>query len=251
MNQLLEEVFSTMKFKTRTGEVVEIKAETPKEQCEFLQTIIEKNNFKNSLEVGFAFGISAVAICESVAKFGGKHTVFDPEEEKYWGGHGIDLVEQAGYKDILDFRDLPSAIGLAKLLPEGEGKFDFAYVDTMKHFDAIVVDLYFIIKLLRVGGVVVFDDVYFPGIRKAMRFASQLPFLKVYDSQPKSSNIPQRRLAKFLNNFSRISPLIKEEHKQTDSDLGIDTQMLAPQKIAEDTRNWDWHKPFLKLNSKS
>lgn len=245
MNQLLEEVFITMKFKTRTGEVVEVHSESPRMQCRFLQTIIEENKFKNSLEVGFAFGLSTVAICESVAMFGGKHTVFDPAEETYWGGHGIDLVEQAGYKDVLDFRPTTSAIGFGQLLAEGgAGKYDFAYVDTLKHFDAIVVDLHFISKLLRVGGVVVFDDADFPGIRKALRFASQLPFLKVYAADPKSTEQPLGKLPKILNSYSRSSYLIKEEFKQTDSELGLNSRCVAFQKISEDERDWSWHKPF-------
>jgi predicted O-methyltransferase YrrM len=244
MNKLLEEVFATMQFKTWTGEVVKVHSETPKDQCEFLQRIIEENKFKNSLEVGFAFGLSTAAICESVAKFGGKHTVFDPEETSYWGGHGVDLVKQAGFSDVLNFRELPSAVGFAQLLKDGSGKYDFAYVDTGKLFDWIIVDFYFISQLLRVGGIVVFDDVNFPGIRKAMRFITQLPHFKVYDSHPKNECISKGKLGNLLTGWSRTSYLISEEFKKNDYELGINTRCVAFQKVSEDKRNWDWHQPF-------
>ena len=243
VNHLLEDVITKKKFTTRSGEVVDILGETHRSQCVFLQQIIEDNHFKESLEVGFAFGISTVAICESIAKSNGKHIVFDPAEKTYWGGHGLDLVQQAGYSDTLDFREQVSAFGLAQLAIEGR-KFDFAYVDTVKMFDGILVDFYFISMMLKIGGIVVFDDTNCPGIRKVMRFISQLDHFKVYDTHPKNRPEPVGKLSKMLSNWSRSSYLVKEEYTTTDASLGINSDCVAFQKIAEDTRNWDWHRPF-------
>lgn len=243
MNPLLEEVFVTRKFVNSNGQTIEIHSETPRDQCHFLQKIIEDNRFSKTLEVGLAYGLSTLAICESVAKFSGTHTAFDPAENSYWGGNGVELVNQAGYGHVLNFQEKTSVAGFAELLAQGK-QYDFAYVDTAKLFDWILVDFYFIARLLRIGGIVVFDDVDFPGIRKVMRFIAQLDHFKVYAAHPKNEEMKEGKLPKLLNRWSRSSYLIKEEYKQTDYSLGINARCVAFQKTDEDRRRWDWHKPF-------
>jgi Methyltransferase domain len=55
--------------------------------------------------------------------------------------------------------------------------FDFAFVDGMHTFDYVFTDFFYIDKMLPVGGVIVFDDVYYPSIRKLCRYIlTNLPY---------------------------------------------------------------------------
>ena len=97
MNKFLENIFATKKFTNSKNQIIDIHSETNRGQCEYLQNIIKKNNFKSSIEIGFAYGISTLAITEEIVNNGGQHLVIDKFQNTGWGGNGIDLINQAGY----------------------------------------------------------------------------------------------------------------------------------------------------------
>ena len=245
MNPILESIFATRKFVNSKNETIEINSETPKEQCAFLQDIISKNKFKNSIEVGFAYGTSTLAIVEEVAKNGGQHVVIDKFQNEGWAGNGLDLIEQAGYSDKLEFMGEFCFTALPKLLL-GNRRFDFAYIDSTKEFDWLLVDFFYIDQMLAIGGVIVFDDLAFPGITKLLRLLSQMPHYKVYAHYPK--NYGPTRLEKRKLELLRFLPfskrLFKEEIKKTNYELGINAKCVALLKVDNDKRNWDWHVDF-------
>ena len=49
-------------------------------------------------------------------------------------------------------------------------RFDLAFVDGNHRFDAVFVDLFFLGRLVRKGGVVILDDYSLPGIKRAVSF---------------------------------------------------------------------------------
>jgi len=122
---------------------------------------------------------------------------------------------------------------------------DFAYVDTSKVFDTILMDGFYLTRMLRKGGVIVFDDCQWPGINRAVRFISQWPHMKVYSTfgQGKRS-----RKQSILSKIAKVLPLGEDLFANnivlTDNDLGINAQCVALQKIDDDTREWDWHLNF-------
>lgn len=247
MNHLLEKIFSSKTFLTKDNKFIQIHSETGKEQCEFLQTLISENNLSNSIEIGFAFGISALAITEEVVKNNGRHTIIDKFENTQWNGVGLDLLSQAGYSKNIHFYEEFCYVVLPKLLEEGK-KFDFAYIDSTKQLDWLLVDFFFLDKLLVNGGIIVFDDVSFPGIRKLLRYISQFPDYRVFDTFPRNKKNSFR--LKFLTILRMLKILpknykyIKPDIFLTDFDLGINSHCIAIQKINEDSRNWNWHKDF-------
>jgi predicted O-methyltransferase YrrM len=244
MNELLEKIFATKKFINSKNEIITIHSETKKNQCVFLQDIIRKNNFKHSIEIGFAYGTSTLAITEEVVKNGGQHLVIDKFQNSDWGGNGIDLIKQAGYSDKVKFYEEFCYAVLPTLLKEGR-KFDFAYIDSTKQLDWLLVDFFYLDKILDINGIIVFDDANYPGIRKLLRFISQFPNYKVYGQFPSNKQLSNpRKLAGLLKLLPGSKKMIKEEILKTDFDLGINCRALAIQKIDEDKRNWDWHVKF-------
>lgn len=244
MNQLLEHIFSSKTFTTRANETIQIHSETAKEQCEFLQRLISENKFSKSIEIGFAYGMSALAITEAVVKNNGKHVIIDKFENTGWNGVGLDLMAQAGYMENIEFYEEFCYIVLPKFLHEGK-KFDFAYIDSTKQLDWLLVDFFFLDKLLVKNGIIVFDDVTFPGIRKLLRYIVQFPGYKVYDTFPKNQEIHfGGNLLSLLRRLPKTNKYLKQNLTLTDYDLGINSQCVALRKVNDDSRNWDWHKDF-------
>jgi predicted O-methyltransferase YrrM len=244
MNKLLEEIFRTHVFINKNNEVVEIHSATSKEQCKFLQKLIQENEFKNSIEIGFAYGISTLAIIDQVTKNNGSHVAIDPFENTYWGGNGLDLLEQAGYNSSLTFIEDFSYIVLPDLLRQGK-KFDFAYIDTGKMLDFLMIDFFYLDKLLEVNGIIVFDDAQFPGIRKLLRYLSQMPHYEVCNQYPKNEKKPKFVKVELLKKlYPKIKTVLKEELLKDDYDLGVNSSCVALRKIDIDKRSWDWHATF-------
>lgn len=244
MNKLLETIFETKKFQNSNNQIVEIHSETSKKQCEFLQQLITAHKFSKSLEIGFAYGISTLAIIEEVAKNGGRHLVIDKFQHDAWSGNGLELIKQAGYSDQLDFIEEYCYVILPKLLEAGK-KFDFVYVDSTKQFDWLLVNFFYIDKVLDVNGIVVFDDVAWTSIRKLLRYISQFPNYKVYSQFPENyAPTKARELTELLKHLPKSEKYLKEDIIKSDYQLGINCSCVALIKVGEDKRNWDWHINF-------
>lgn len=244
MNAILENIFKTGKFVNSKGEEIKVFGETEKPQCEFLQSLIKENRFRNSLEIGLAFGMSALSIAEEVAKNGGSHIVIDKFQHSDWGGNGLDLIKQAGYGDKVEFRENYCYEVLPGLLASGK-KIDFAYIDSTKQFDWLMMDFFFIDRLLEINGIVVFDDVGYYSVRKLIRYITQYPSYKIVAQFPE--NVKPGKAAVLLDKISSV-PGLKSIFKQSltvaDYKQGINSRCIALRKINEDKRNWDWYAPF-------
>ena len=66
----------------------------------------------------------------------------------------------------------PSSIALSQLVSEGVHA-DAAFVDGSHRFHEVFVDLYFLRKIVRPGGLIVVDDDWAPSVRTAVRYYEQ------------------------------------------------------------------------------
>jgi Methyltransferase domain len=66
----------------------------------------------------------------------------------------------------------PSSIALAHLVTEGLVA-DAAFVDGSHRFHEVFVDLYFLRKIVRPGGLIVLDDTWAPSVRTAVHYYHQ------------------------------------------------------------------------------
>jgi Methyltransferase domain len=215
-----------------------------------------------SLEVGCAYGISSLYICEALREVNAaKHIIVDPYQHFPLGkgplsgfeGIGLANLKRAGYSDIIDFRAVPSYQHLSHLTEE-RVTIDFAFIDGMHTFDYVLVDVFLIDKLLKPGGIVVLDDFSYPSIRSVCRYVlSNLRYHCV--GPPSSHTVLWRRLARRLRG-GRIGPLHRSVPSGSPSDrqLGLpnDVSYVALQKLEDDlvsnvpeaTRHWTDHRPF-------
>ena len=244
MDQVAERLLRTRVVVDYEGNELPLHSDTPKAQGEYLQSLLAATSARVTLEVGFAYGISTLFICEALQRLGGsRHYVIDPYQHQ-WKNIGVKNVEEAGYGSLVEFFPEQSYEVLPRLLRDGV-KFDFAYIDTTKVFDHVLVDCFFVFRLLRVGGVFVMDDCSFPGLRKLARMLSQDPGIRVHSSFDQSPNRRRVRMAgEFLRRLPKAKQLFSSRLIATDAELGVNAHCIAFEKVSDDNRNWDWFRDF-------
>ena len=207
--------------------------ETSPDQCAFLQGLVRGIGARRCLEIGLAHGFSALAIAQAS---GGEITTIDPHQTGLAKNEGLRKLHDAGFS-VRHFEE-PSQVVLPRLAGE---EFDFAYVDTTKVFDSVLIDAYYITRMLRIGGIVAFDDCNWPGVRKVVRYLAHWPHLAVHSTFGPEPSSKARRIGSRIANLSPFAhKVFRSELIETDEFLGIAAQCVAFQKNAEDTRSWDW-----------
>jgi predicted O-methyltransferase YrrM len=232
VNAHLERILQTGVVERADGDALPLIVNTSREQCVFLQRIAREISAANPLEIGLAHGVSAIAIAEAC---GGSITTVDPYQRSIYQGIGILNIGRAGYS-VQHFEE-DSQVVLPRLLGQ---RFDFAYVDTTKVFDMVLVDAFYITRLLTVGGIVVFDDCNWPGVRKCVRYLAHWPHMKVYATFGAERSSILRRVGHFVASIPGSRKALRSELVETDESLGLAAGCIAFQKISEDTRPWNW-----------
>src|SRR5262249_16038863 len=218
MNSVLSEILETGNTKTASGtSTIKVHSSIDSSEGQFLQNLVRHLDPTVSLEVGLAYGISALFICDALnVRNGTQHIVIDPNQHggpwgDNWDGIGIANLRRAGYADVVRLIEKPSYFALAEL-DRSRQRIDFALIDGWHTFDFCLVDLFLVDRLVNVGGIVVFDDADSPPIRKVCRFVeTNLAYsvLGFDGSDPKPSL--SRRLSERLLRYSPFRPLLRPE----------------------------------------
>lgn len=149
----------------------------PTDVGESLRAWVRREGAKRTIEIGLAYGISALHICEGLVANGhpdARHVAIDPYQRTGPDGVGfascgLQFLEEAGLMPVVEYHEEESQIALPRLLAEGRS-FDLAFVDGNHRFDRVFLDLYYLGRLVRRGGVVILDDYELPGIARAASF---------------------------------------------------------------------------------
>ena len=146
---------------------------TPAE-AEALRGWVEREGATNTIEVGLGYGVSALAVCEGLRANGGdgaRHVVVDPFQDTRFQGGGLRLLEEAGMAHLLELHREESQLVLPRLAAEGR-RVDLAFVDGNHRFDAVFLDLVYLGRLVRGGGIVFLDDYQLPSVARAVSFCT-------------------------------------------------------------------------------
>jgi predicted O-methyltransferase YrrM len=147
----------------------------PERDCDLLRDLLISEGARTVVEVGLAYASSALAIGEAlvtVASPDARHVVIDPFQQSAWSNVGWDLLCAAGLDSIASLVVAPSSIGLPQLVTDAVIA-DAAFVDGSHRFHEVFVDLYFLRKIVRPGGLIVVDDDWAPSVRTAVRYYEQ------------------------------------------------------------------------------
>jgi predicted O-methyltransferase YrrM len=143
-----------------------------------LREWVRKERALWTLETGLGFAISTLFICEGLLENGldGRHVAADPYQFSGLSGHrttyvgvGLQILEEAGVRDLVEFYEEESQIVLPRLLAQGR-RFDFAFLDGNHRFEGVFLDLIYAGRLLKERGVIFVDDTQLRGVRRAVDF---------------------------------------------------------------------------------
>jgi len=144
----------------------------PGRDCDLLRDLLVAERVTTVVEVGLAYGSSALAIGEALVTVDApqpRHIVIDPFQQPAFSNVGWDLLCAAGLDPIARLMTVPSSMALARLVTDGVVA-DAAFVDGSHRFHEVFVDLYFLGTVVRPGGLVVVDDDWTPSVRTAVRY---------------------------------------------------------------------------------
>lgn len=251
MNELIDELMQSNRVTDDSGNEYELHSNISRAEGQFLHNLILKNDVRRSIEIGCAYGISSLYICSALARREmSSHVIIDPYQSTQWHGIGVQNLKRAGF-GAFTLIEKPSEIALPELMRDGR-VFDFAFIDGWHTFDHALVDFFYINVLLAIGGIVVFDDVDYPAVRKLMRYVSRYPNYRVLDSLRFRWKLLDRMrsrvsmgMARFINALpDQIRLLFDDEVLRPNASLNLNTSMIALRKTAADERPWDWHARF-------
>ena len=245
MNPILEQIFEQ-------GEVTDGTSVYPlghfhmdADEGGILQRAVKETRPRNSLEVGMAYGISTLFICDALAGLGGDatHIVIDPFQRSDWHGVGLRNVREAGYDRLVRFYEERSEFVLPRCLAEGL-ELDFALIDGWHSFDQALLEFYYINRMLRVGGVVVFDDADWPGLNRLLRYIVEYPAYEVFDGGHLEKSSLLGRVRKRVVEIPAVSKMVHPTVRRRSWDLGLLGTCVALRKISQDDRPMTWHPDF-------
>ena len=144
----------------------------PREDCDNLRDILVAHDAHAVVEIGLAYGSSALAIGEALCWSDASetsHIIVDPFQSTSYESVGWDALKAAGLAARSTLIEEPSSTALARFVADGFTA-DAAFVDGSHRFHEIFVDLYFLRKLVRPGGLIVLDDAEVPSVSAALRY---------------------------------------------------------------------------------
>lgn len=142
------------------------------EEGEALRDWVVREGVVRTIEVGLGYGVSALHICEGLLLNGdaaAQHVVLDPSQSSRFADCGLQVLEDAGVRQLVEHHVEFSEIVLPQFLKEGR-RFDLGFIDGNHRFDAVMLDLFYLGRLVPRGGIVALDDYNWPGIKKAVSF---------------------------------------------------------------------------------
>jgi predicted O-methyltransferase YrrM len=137
-----------------------------------LRNWVMREGAHHTIEIGLGYGISALFICEALlsgGKLSSQHVALDPYQATRFANCGLQFLEDAGVIGLVEFHAEESQTVLPRFISERR-KFDLAFVDGDHRFDGVFLDLVYLGRLVRPGGVIFLDDYQLPAVARAVSF---------------------------------------------------------------------------------
>jgi predicted O-methyltransferase YrrM len=165
-------------------------------QGEALRDLAVAEGVERTIEVGLALGMSALFLCQALLLRGGRHVAIDPFQRESWNGAGLRTLREAGVEDLVEVIEEESQLALPRLVAAGR-EFDLAFVDGDHRFEGVFLDLYYMTRLVRPGGLVVVDDMWMPAVRTAVAYVERnLAVTMETNALPNAFRWRRRRLSR-------------------------------------------------------
>ena len=143
----------------------------PSSDCDALRDLLIVDRANTAIEIGLAYGSSALAIAEALVIVGSdhaRHVIIDAYQDRFYDS-GWSAIAEAGLAGLCSLIEKRSQIVLPRLLGEGF-LADAAFVDGSHIFHNVFVDLFYLRELVHPGGLVILDDYSYPSVATAVRY---------------------------------------------------------------------------------
>jgi predicted O-methyltransferase YrrM len=251
-SRVVEETYTTRTIPRADGTSIPMDVYIPREQGDYLYSLVRDLRPDITLEVGMANGLSSLFIAEALRENGvGRHIAIDPFQHSDWGGAGLALLRKAGLKDLVELIELPSHQALPDLERSGV-RPGFVFVDGSHLFDYVMTDFMCTDRVLPVGGLIAFDDSDWPAITCALRYALHNRHYEaaypevVIESARYTPTLPARLLRRVAKLSPKLASRLRPDFLTPDYELGIRGRCVVLRKLADDDRDSQsqFHRPF-------
>ena len=143
----------------------------PEHDGDTLRDLLVAEDARFVIEIGLAYGSSALAVAEALVSRGTEdavHLIIDAFQD-HFHDFGWQAIVDAGLSDMCSLERDRSQLVLPRLAAQ-EVVADAAFVDGSHIFHNVFVDLYFLDELVRPGGLIVLDDCDWPSVATAVRY---------------------------------------------------------------------------------
>jgi len=143
----------------------------PDHDADVLRDLLVGERARVVIEIGLAYGSSALAIGEALLTVGhleANHVIIDAYQDRFHNV-GWELIQSAGLSGMSSLVIERSQLALPRLIDQ-EFVADAAFVDGSHIFHNVFVDLCFLREIVRPGGLIVLDDCGWPSVATAVRY---------------------------------------------------------------------------------
>jgi hypothetical protein len=199
---------------------------------------------EQSLEVGLAHGVSALAILGAIfANGSGHHYVIDPFQRNY-GYCGEAMIVRAGLGTRHSFLErFPEEV-----IPQIPS-LQFAFIDSSHLFDLTLAEFVLIDKKLDPGGIIAFHDLWMPSLQSVVRFIlanRTYSICREFSGNDPTPSVGQRIKelgGRCLRKIPGATRVLNANVLHPWSAFRTQN-LLFLQKRSDDERDWRFHRPF-------
>jgi predicted O-methyltransferase YrrM len=237
---LVERVYSAQALPLESGGTTPLNVYIPREQGDYLYSLVRHYKPALTIEVGMANGLSTLFISSAHADngLGGRHIAIDPYQRTDWKNVGIGLIRQAGLVDHIRLIELPSHQALPDLERE-EVRANLVFIDGAHLTDYVFTDALCSDRLLGLNGLLAFDDSDWPAVQPVIRY-----FLANRHYEPAYPEIviepPPGRpsfLGRMLCRVPVLQDRLRPDFLRPARGLGIVGRCVVLRKLKADDRN--------------
>ena len=241
---VLREMLETGMYRDREGAAQKLHSNISADEALVLYSLVRGMRPSATGEIGFAFGVSGLAILGALEANGlGRHYVSDPFQTSMVNGMGRENVRRAGLEHRLEFFEKYPEEVFPQLPP-----LQFAFIDASHLFDLSILDFVMVDKRLEVGGVVGFHDLWMPSLRKVIRHILANRSYRLHPASPPGE--PWSAKQKLLSGLASVARCLPKSKRWLAPEAARPwhefkaSNLILLEKTGEDKRDWREHTEF-------
>ena len=168
---------------SKDGTYYRLKAHTRENEHDELRKYLKETKATHTLEVGFAYGSSALVFAEHHQRMentGISHILIDPNQsgvgDGHWDNIGNENLKRVGFIKGKNYRliEETSMLALPQLFRRHKGEWlDVALIDGWHLFDYTLIDIFYCLEMLKVGGILIVDDKRMKAINAVSKYVTR------------------------------------------------------------------------------